>query len=216
MFCSQCGAKNNDTDRFCSSCGSPLAKAGPAPAQAKASPPPPPVYHAPAPPPQVPPAYTPPPPPYQQAAPPPLPPQYQAPPDYQQQYYGQQGQFGQPGAAVADEGSRKLYAVLAYFFGFLGGIVVLLTQKGDNLLRFHAWQSIITNIVIGALYIVLGILNTIVAIITGNALLSLVMGLLGLATFIIYVVLLVKAYQLQWFKLPVIGSFAEKQANKPS
>jgi uncharacterized membrane protein len=92
--------------------------------------------------------------------------------------------------------------------------VVLLTQKSDGLLRFHAWQSIITSVVVGGIYIVLGILNTIIALITGNALLTFVMGLLGFATFIVFVVLVVKAYQLERFKLPLIGDFAEKQAGK--
>ncbi len=209
MFCSQCGAKNNDTDRFCSSCGSPLLKAAAPKASAPSSPPPPP-------PPPPPPAYVPPAPHYQQpaGAPPPV---YQAQPAYQapqQQSYAQQPPSGQPATMVADESSRKLYAALAYLFGFLGGNVVLLTQKSDNLLRFHAWQSIITSIVVGAIYIVLGILNTIIALITGNALLSFVLGLLGFATFILFVVLVVKAYQLKRFKLTLIGDFAEKQAGK--
>jgi len=205
VFCSQCGARNNDTDRFCSSCGSPLLKAAAPQAQASAPPPPPP--------PPVP-AYVPPAPHYQPPAPPPV---YQASPAYQapqQQYYAQPEQPDQPASGVADESSRKLFAVLAYLFGFLGAIVVLFTQKSDSLLRFHAWQSIITSVAVGGIYIVLGILNTIIALITGNALLTFVMGLLGFATFIVFVVLVVKAYQLKRFKLPLIGDFAEKQAGK--
>jgi len=95
---------------------------------------------------------------------------------------------------------RNTTAALSYVLGWLTGIVILLLEK-DPFVRFHAMQSIIT----------FGIL-TILAMVPfiGWVLSPLVM----IVSFVLWLVLIFKAYQGEEFKLPVIGDFAKKQLGK--
>jgi len=95
---------------------------------------------------------------------------------------------------------KNTAAALSYVLGWITGIVFLLIEK-DSFVRFHAMQSVIT---FGAL--------TVIAIIPviGWVLSPLVM-ILG---FVLWLVLIFKAYQGEEFKLPVIGDFAKKQLGK--
>lgn len=95
---------------------------------------------------------------------------------------------------------KNTAAALSYVLGWLTGIVFLLIEK-EPFVRFHAMQSVI---IFGAL--------TIIAIlpVVGWVLSPLVM-ILG---FVLWLVLIYKAYQGEEFKLPVIGDFAKKQLSK--
>lgn len=91
-------------------------------------------------------------------------------------------------------------AALSYVLGWLTGIVFLLIEK-DPFVRFHAMQSIIT----------FGLLTIISFIPIIGWLLSPLAMIIG---FVLWLVLIFKAYQGEKFKLPVIGDFAEKQVGK--
>jgi len=95
---------------------------------------------------------------------------------------------------------RNTTAALSYVLGWLTGIVILLLEK-DPFVRFHAMQSVVT----------FGIL-TILAMVPfiGWVLSPLVM----IVSFVLWLVLIFKAYQGEEFKLPVIGEFAKKQLEK--
>jgi len=95
---------------------------------------------------------------------------------------------------------RNTTAALSYVLGWLTGIVILLLEK-DPFVRFHAMQSVVT----------FGIL-TILAMVPfiGWVLSPLVM----IVSFVLWLVLIFKAYQGKEFKLPVIGDFAKKQLEK--
>ncbi|HJP91041.1 MAG TPA: DUF4870 domain-containing protein [Pyrinomonadaceae bacterium] len=119
---------------------------------------------------------------------------------------------------------ENIAALLSYIFGWVSGLIFFLIEKDSRLVRFHAMQSILLNvaaIVIGiVLWIVWGVLAIVVGQISG-ALASLISILLGLLIFVFYIaallaviLCLVKAYQKQYFKLPVIGNFAEKFSAK--
>ena len=98
----------------------------------------------------------------------------------------------------------KVLAVLAYFLWLVGGILFFATSK-DSYVRFHAMQSILFNAVVAALYIFLTIFGFIFWFLTG-----VIAILLWAAIFAIWIVLMVKAYQGERFKLPIIGKLAEK------
>jgi uncharacterized membrane protein len=119
---------------------------------------------------------------------------------------------------------ENVAALLSYIFGWVSGLIFFLIEKDSRLVRFHAMQSILLNIValvLGVgLWIVWGVLAIVVGQISG-ALASIISLLLGLLIFAFYIALLagvilclVKAYQKQYFKLPVIGNFAEKFSAK--
>jgi uncharacterized membrane protein len=119
---------------------------------------------------------------------------------------------------------ENIAALLSYVFGWVSGLIFFLIEKDSRLVRFHAMQSILLNgaaIVVG---IVLWIAWVVVAIILSqisDVLASLVSIVVGLLIFVFYlgmliaiVMCLIKAYQKQYFKLPVIGNFAEKFSAK--
>jgi len=95
---------------------------------------------------------------------------------------------------------RNTAAALSYGLGWLTGIVFLLIEK-DSFVRFHAMQSVIT----------FGILNLVIFVPLVGWLLS---PLIGIAGFVLWLVLIYKAYQGEEFKLPVIGELAEKQLKR--
>ena len=88
--------------------------------------------------------------------------------------------------------------LLCYLVGWISGIIFLILEKENKFVRFHAMQSIVT---FGALTIVNLFLFWV----------PILGWLLGVLAFILWVVLMVKAYQGQMYKLPIVGDFAEKQ-----
>lgn len=93
-------------------------------------------------------------------------------------------------------------ALLAYLVGFITGIIFYLIEKENKFVRFHAMQSIVT---FGFLFVV-GFVLAVSGI--GIALLP----VLWVLEIVLWVVLMVKAYQGEMFKLPVIGDIAEKNS----
>ena len=115
---------------------------------------------------------------------------------------------------------ENVASLLSYVFGWLSGLIFFLIEKDSRLVRFHAMQSILLNVLIAIIAIVLWIV-TVVLVFAGAALgdaLGAILGLLStliwlvfsLGLLIAWVMCLVKAFQSQYFKLPVIGNFAEK------
>ncbi len=95
----------------------------------------------------------------------------------------------------------NMAALLSYLVGFVSGIVFLVIEKENKFVRFHAMQSTITSGSIFVLQIVLSYIPFLV-------MLSPLVGLLGIA---LWIILMIKAYQGEMFKLPVIGDIAEKK-----
>ena len=119
---------------------------------------------------------------------------------------------------------ENIAALLSYIFGWVSGLIFFLIEKDSKFVRFHAMQSILFNVAVGVLCIVLWIVTFILVVIASQlagALGSLI-GLLATlfwfvvlgALLIAWILCLVRAYQLRYFKLPVIGNLAEKIVNK--
>lgn len=94
-------------------------------------------------------------------------------------------------------------AALSYFLIIAIVWLVLEPYNKNRFIRFHAIQAIGLAVVSMGLSIVLGM----IPIIGWIALIF-----LPLVIFVAAVVSAVKAFRNEWFKLPVIGDFAEKQA----
>jgi uncharacterized membrane protein len=159
-------------------------------------------------------------------APPPPGPAYQqpsAPPPgaYQQPSAPPPGAYQQPGApppAAADAGlTENVAAALCYFVGLITGILFLVLEpyNRNKNIRFHAFQSIFLNIVLIVVEIVLSIVYRIMLAVLPFSMWFLV-GLIGtvvwLAFLVLWILLMVKAYQNQRLVIPIIGALAEKQA----
>jgi uncharacterized membrane protein len=88
--------------------------------------------------------------------------------------------------------------------------LVLEPYNKNRFVRFHSFQNIFFAIAWFVLWIVLGIFGHIPLLGWASLLLW---PLIGLAGFVLWLVLIFKAYQGQMFKLPFIGNLAEQQAN---
>ena len=102
-----------------------------------------------------------------------------------------------------------MMGALAYLLGPVTGIVLLLTEKKSEYIRFHAMQS---TIVFGAfllLYLVFGIVPVL-----GWIIAILLSPILTLLSFVLWLVLMWKAYNGEKYKLPYFGDLAEKQLAK--
>jgi uncharacterized membrane protein len=138
---------------------------------------------------------------------PPVPP---PPPSYPSQSPGYPSQ--PPAAGSTSTGlDPKLSGVLAYLFWIVGGILFLVTEKQNQLVRFHAAQSIVLGLAEIVLWVIVSILGSI-------PVLGFVFWLLGLLLWLAIIALrlflMYKAYMLERFKLPLIGDQAEKLAAK--
>ena len=119
---------------------------------------------------------------------------------------------------------ENIAALLSYIFGWVSGMIFFLIEKDSRLVRFHAMQSILLNVSIGVLAFVVWIVVFILLIIVSqisdalSTIVGLLMTLIWLAfsvgILIAWVLCLVKAYQSQYYKLPIIGNFAEKFSAK--
>ncbi len=97
----------------------------------------------------------------------------------------------------------NLAGLLCYLAGFITGIVFIVIEKENRYVRFHAFQSLA---VFGGLFVLSVILPVFPLI---GPLLSF---LVGIGSLILWIVLMVKAYQGERFKVPVAGDWAEDQS----
>jgi len=90
---------------------------------------------------------------------------------------------------------ENVASLLCYLGGWITGLIFFLIEKDNKTVRFHAMQSLIT----------FGAVNVLIFI-------PLVGLIVGLVSLILWILLMIKAYQGEKFKLPLVGDIAEKQA----
>jgi len=117
-----------------------------------------------------------------------------------------------PANATAGLLPENVVGMLCYLGGFITGILFLILEpyKRSRFVRFHAFQSIFVNVA----WVVLLIGVEVVTAILPGMLWSVSMMLnsvLSLAIFVLWLVLMYKAYGNERFKLPVLGDLAERQ-----
>lgn len=117
-----------------------------------------------------------------------------------------------PTASLTTTGglADNVAGALAYFT-IIPAIVFLVLEPFNKkrFVRFHAFQCLFFAVAWTVLWIGLSIIGHIPFLGWATVLLW---PLISLAGFIIWLILVFKAYQGQTFKLPVIGDMAEKQA----
>src|SRR6202790_3338665 len=120
-------------------------------------------------------------------------------------------QSAQPGMA------ENVAGLLCYVLGWVTGIIFLLIDKRPYV-RFHAAQSIV---VFGGLHVI----NIIIGIMFGAGFMMMggfgafgmgaaLYGLVSLLAFILWILLMVKAYQGEKFQVPVAAAIAQSFAGK--
>jgi len=91
--------------------------------------------------------------------------------------------------------------------GWITGLVFILIEKENKFVRFHAMQSIVTFGAFTVLSILFSILEQVNVVWVLFWILQLAIGVLAV---VLWIVLMVKAYQGERFKLPIAGDLAEK------
>ncbi len=110
-----------------------------------------------------------------------------------------------PGGTAAAPGlDQNLAGLLCYVLGLITGIIFLVLEPYNRnpFIRFHAFQSIFSHI---AVIVVIAVVSMVPGL---NIVLT---PLLGLGAVVLWVLLMVQAYQGKKWKLPVIGDLVEKQ-----
>jgi len=118
-----------------------------------------------------------------------------------------------PGREESSTGlDAHVAATLAYLAGPFSGVLILLAERSNSYVRFHAWQSVIG----------LGGLGLIVALLLGLAFASVIVSATAFRTLLItswivwvfwilvWAVCVVRAFTRRRWKLPIAGTYAER------
>ncbi len=111
-----------------------------------------------------------------------------------------------PGGRSSTGLDENLAGTLAYFGVFISGIALLVLEKKSSYVRFHALQSTVAFLglfvieLIGRMIPLIGTLLTVI---------------IPPAALILWIVLMVKAYQGERWQLPLIGEIAEERSKIP-
>jgi len=113
---------------------------------------------------------------------------------------------------------QNIAGILCYLIGWITGLVFIILEKDNRFVRFHAMQSIF---VFGAFTILSIVLTSLIGItgITGpigafGMLLRSIHRLIQILGLLLWILLMVKAYNNEYYKLPFFGEMAEEQLRK--
>jgi uncharacterized membrane protein len=120
----------------------------------------------------------------------------------------------QPVAATSTGLSDNAAGAIAYLT-IIPAIIFLVIEPYNKIpfVRFHSWQSIGLCVAAFVIQVCVSIVEIMVHFIPGILLLfTLVHLAIGLGLFLVWLFVILKASKGEWYKLPIIGDFAEKQA----
>ena len=117
-----------------------------------------------------------------------------------------------PAASTQSGLAENVAGLLCYVLGWITGLIFYLTDKRP-FVRFHAAQSIVVfgaltiiRIIVGMLFVTGGLAG----ITTGLSLGILLFWLISLVGLILWVLLMVKAYQGERYRVPIAADLADK------
>lgn len=102
--------------------------------------------------------------------------------------------------------TKNIMGALAYLLGPITGLVLLVVEPKNTFVRFHAIQSIVLFGVLFILYV--GLSLTLIGLI--------LIPFLLIAQFVIWILLMWKAFNGELYAFPYIGDFAKKQVKRIS
>ena len=110
---------------------------------------------------------------------------------------------------------ENLVAALSYVFGPFSGIAVLIMERENKFVRFHALQSTLWFTLIMIVTWVLGLIRSLpligwlLGLLTNPA-----TAIIGLIAFGSWLFLMYKAHKGETFKLPIVGDVVWSQINR--
>jgi uncharacterized membrane protein len=120
---------------------------------------------------------------------------------------------GQP--VAASTGLSETAAAAIAYITIIPAIIFLVLEPYNRmpLVKFHSWQSIGLGVAAFLLEVIISICEMALHFIPGIFILfGLVHLVIGVGLFLVWLFIILKASKGEWYKLPVIGDFAEKQA----
>ena len=92
---------------------------------------------------------------------------------------------------------------LAYVLGPITGVIFLIIDK-DPFVRFHAMQSIVVFVGLFVVQMVLGF----------TIILAVLVPIISILSFVLWLILIYKAWQGEQWEVPVLGKIAKNMASK--
>jgi uncharacterized membrane protein len=96
---------------------------------------------------------------------------------------------------------ENVAGMLCYLIGWISGLVFFLIEKENKNVRFHALQSLILFLGLQIIMFVLGFVPFLGL---------LLVPIIGIGTFILWILLMVKAFKGERVNLPVVNELVEK------
>jgi uncharacterized membrane protein len=116
---------------------------------------------------------------------------------------------GSASGDVATFGLKENVAsALCYLLGCITGIIFILVEKDNHTVRFHAMQSILTFLPLGILGWIIGMMAQGAGEYGSFGIWTAIGLLITIIEVILWLVLIVKAYQGEEFMVPIVGSIA--------
>ncbi len=118
-----------------------------------------------------------------------------------------------PTGAPTESGlAPNVAGALAYVLGPITGILFMVIEKHNAFVRFHAAQSIVVGVASVIASIALSVLSTVLAVIPilGWIAAFLLWLALGFGFFVLWIVLMVRAYRGREWEVPGLGKYARQ------
>ena len=97
---------------------------------------------------------------------------------------------------------ENVAGLLCYVLGWITGLVFILIEKENKMVRFHAMQSII----------VFGAITVVSIVVSWIPIVGYIIGiLLSILALVLWILLMIKAYQGEKYKVVIAGDIADKQ-----
>jgi uncharacterized membrane protein len=113
-----------------------------------------------------------------------------------------------PGASPTEGIQENVAGLLCYVLGWITGIIFLLIDKRPWV-KFHAAQSIVVFGGLTVIRIALAFMSGLVGGLIGWGFVTMIGVLLGLLMLVLWILLMVKAYQHEMFRLPIAADIAD-------
>jgi uncharacterized membrane protein len=101
---------------------------------------------------------------------------------------------------------ENMAGLLCYVLGWVSGLIFILLENENKFVRFHAVQSIIVFGFLTIIWIPLQLIPPLAFFIG---------WFIGGISFVLWIVLMVKAYQGVMYKLPIAGDLSERWLSRP-
>jgi uncharacterized membrane protein len=98
---------------------------------------------------------------------------------------------------------ENIASFLCYLLIWITGIIIYVLEKENKMVKFHALQSVLVFLPLNILYWILGV------IFWWGGIGSILTIIIGIGMFILWIVLMIKAYQGERYKLPIVGDIAD-------